>query len=281
MARRAPLAVPFVVALATTALPAEELPEVLLSRQAAAARGLAAGDVVKLAPEPDGAGARAFRIAGIYEPLPDPFRLTVERMEARLHLPDLLEAVGTTAGPAEAEAVTRINVALHAPGDASAFTERLASRVPGLHVLTTTARRGDDPFVVLERFHIAIAVVTVIGSTAFLMALMLMRADERRETAGILRLLGLSRGRVLAEALVEGLWVALVGTLFGLALARVLETAFNGFFQWRYDTALIFVRVTPGIALRCVAIALPLGVLAGALASWSLLRRETVELLRR
>ena len=56
------------------------------------------------------------------------------------------------------------------------------SRAPGISV-RPTARAGDgsDPFAVLERFHVAVAIVTVLGSTAFLLALMVMRAEERRE----------------------------------------------------------------------------------------------------
>ncbi len=59
------------------------------------------------------------------------------------------------------------------------------------------------------------------------------------------------------------------------------EGLFNRFFQWRYDTVLVFLRVTPSIAWRCVALAVPLGVLAGLVASWTLLRREILALLRR
>ena len=53
------------------------------------------------------------------------------------------------------------------------------------------------------------------------------------------------------------------------------------FFQAHYDTALVFVRVTPRVAARCVATAVPLGIVAGLVASWALLRRDVVDLLRR
>ena len=53
-----------------------------------------------------------------------------------------------------------------------------------------------------------------------------------------------------------------------------LEGSFNRFFQWRYDTALVFVHVTPKVALRSVLVAVPLGILASLLSTWSLLRRE-------
>ena len=161
-------------------------------------------------------------------------------------------------------------------------TRDLAARVPGL-IAVPTARPDDGagPFAVLERFHRAIALVTVLGSTAFLLALMVMRAEERRETVGILRLIGISRRHILAEVLVEGLVVATLGASFGVVFAWLTEGAVNSFFQWRYDTSLVFVRVTAGIAARCVALSVPLGVLAGLVASWALLRRDVVALLRR
>jgi hypothetical protein len=55
----------------------------------------------------------------------------------------------------------------------------------------------------------------------------------------------------------------------------------NRFFQWRYDTTLVFVRVTLSIALRSIALSVPLGILAGVVGSWPLLRRDIVALVRR
>ena len=60
-----------------------------------------------------------------------------------------------------------------------------------------------------------------------------------------------------------------------------ISDAIGAFFQNHYDTALVFVRVTPALALRAVAIAVPLGIAAGLVASWALLRRDIVALLRR
>jgi len=64
-------------------------------------------------------------------------------------------------------------------------------------------------------------------------------------------------------------------------LAAVMQGGINRFFQWRYDTALVFVRVTPGIALRSIALGVPLGVAAALAASWTLLRRDVFTLTRR
>ena len=115
---------------------------------------------------------------------------------------------------------------------------------------------------VLERFHLAIAIVTIVASTMFLLALSVMLVDERRETVGILRLIGLTTRRILAQVFVEGLFIAVAGALFGLGLALASEGLINRYFQWRYDTALVFVRITPAVALRSVVVAVPLGALA-------------------
>src|SRR5689334_20232314 len=65
-------------------------PDILVTRQLAAARGLAVGQIVRVSADPHGADAREFRVAGIYEPLPDPMRLAARRQEMRFHLPDLI-----------------------------------------------------------------------------------------------------------------------------------------------------------------------------------------------
>ena len=70
----------------------------------------------------------------------------------------------------------------------------------------------------LERFHLAVAIVTVLGSTAFLLALMVMRAEERRETVGIIRLIGVSQRFVLLVVLAEGLLIAAAGAVFGVVV---------------------------------------------------------------
>jgi putative ABC transport system permease protein len=198
----------------------------------------------------------------------------------RLHLPDL--AALTADDPADLETVDALNVGFENPADASAFASRSMARVPGVVARSTT---GDNqraaPFVVLERFHLAIAVVTVVASSIFLLALMLMLVDERRSTVGILRLIGFRRRRILQYVLAEGVVIAAAGAIVGIAIAAAFQGGINRFFQWRYDTALVFVRVTPRIALRSIAFAVPLGVAAAVASSWTLLRREVFTLTRR
>ena len=256
-------------------------PDILVSRQLLLAQGLRVGEEVLFSRDPQGKDPRPFRVAGTYEPTPDPMRLTQRRWEARMHLPDLLDLEGDPRDPLALESVEAIHVRLGGDRDVGAFSRLLEARAPGLFVQASSGAEVDNPFRILERFHRAIAAVTVVGSTAFLLALMVMRVEERREIAGTLRLVGFSRGRILLVVLAESLAVAAVGAFGGIGLAAATEGLVNAFFRHRYDTPLVFVRITPSIAVRSLAIAIPAGVAAGLVASWRLLRLEIRELLRR
>jgi putative ABC transport system permease protein len=203
-------------------------------------------------------------------------RFAQQRFEARVHLPDL-QALDADAGGESSAAVTAINVKLGDPAQASAFAQEVERRLPGLAARSTSAPdERTSTFVVLERFHLAIAIVTVLGSGAFLLALMVMLVDERRETVAMLRLIGFTRARLMTQVLVEGALIALAGAAFGVAFAFATEPLFNHFFQWRYDTSLVFLRITPAIMIESVLIALPVGVLASAAAGWTVLRRRSL-----
>ena len=257
-------------------------PDILISRQLAESERLSVGDVVRLATASNGSDARTFRIAGIYEPTPDPQRLGAVPREVRLHLPDLLDMTRAPGQPVGTEPVDGINVLLKAGADADAFARDVNARMPGVGaVRSDQAGNAVGTFTVLERFHYAIAAVTILAATVFLLALTIMLVEERRETVGVLRLIGLPSRRILTQILLEGLLVSAAGTIFGLLLAVGSETLINRFFQWRYDTALLFVGITPRVALICVWIAIPLGAAATVVASWTLLRRNGLKLVRR
>jgi ABC-type lipoprotein release transport system permease subunit len=257
-------------------------PSILVSRQLAELEQIAVGDDVRLATDEQGTDARVFRVAGIYEPTPDPMRLGAVPRAVRLHLTDLLALTRDEATPAGTEHVESINVALNDPDEARAFAADVNARMPGVFARRAIGAAGaGSTFVVLERFHLAIAAVTIVAATVFLLALSIMLVDERRATVGVLRLIGLPARRILVQVLLEGLLIASVGAIFGLMLAVASEGLINGFFQWRYDTALMFVKVTPTVAATCLAIAVPLGAGATVAASWALLRRSGLRLARR
>ena len=110
----------------------------------------------------------------------------------------------------------------------------------------------------------------------FLLALMVMLVEERRGTVGILRLIGFTRQRILLQVFAEGAVIAVAGAVRACS-SRLHRGVFNRFFQWRYDTALVFLRITPRVALQSVAMAIPLGILASLVASWTLLRQRVAD----
>jgi putative ABC transport system permease protein len=262
--------------------PAPVVSDILVSRHLAEAEHLAIGQIVELAATSSRSDARRFRIAGIYEPTPDPSRLGSAPLEVRLHLPDLIDLTRHPEASAGAEPIAGINVALRNPADADAFVRDVNTRLPGVRAIRAD-RAGDaaGTFSVIERFHFAIAAVTIAAATVFLVALTIMLVEERRETVGVLRLIGLPVRRILTQILIEGLLVASAGALVGLLLALGSERLINRFFQWRYDTALVFVAITPHVALTAIWIAVPLGAAATFLASWAMLRRGGLRLARR
>ena len=198
-----------------------------------------------------------------------------------MHLPDVIALTCDPADPNTTDAVDAINIALTKGVDATRFSSDVAGGLPMIAARPTARAPQDDPFVVLDRFHAAISIVTVVGATAFLLALMVIRAEERRETIAILRLIGISQRSLLASVAVEGVVIAISGAIFGVLLAFATEGLVNRYFQARYDTSLVFIRVTAPLALRAVIVAAPLGVLAGVAASWTLLRRNILSLFRR
>jgi len=260
----------------------DKLPSVLISRQLSEGEHLAVGDVIRLSASEDGRNVQQFCIAGVYEPTPDPARLGAVIREVQLHLPDLLGLSRDPSTASGSEYVQTINVALVDPNDADAFSRDVRARMPGIDAQPATgAAESTGPFIVLRRFHLAIAIVTIAASTVFLLALTIMLVDERRAAVGVLRLIGLPIRRIVLQLFLEGVFIAVVGSMFGLLLSLVSEGIINRFFQWRYDTALVFVRITPQVAAICVAIAVPLGVSATVVASWALLRRNSLRLARR
>jgi putative ABC transport system permease protein len=272
-----------VAAATITAATADSAPRsIVISRQLAQSEQLEVGQVVRLSPNADGSAAQAFRVDGIFEPTPDPMRLGAVLRKVRMHLPDLLALTRTPEVAAGSEPVGGINVRVTAGTDLDRLARDVSARMPGLVAQRSSDAAGSaGPFIVLERFHLAIAIVTIIAATVFLLALTIMLVDERRATVGVLRLIGLPSRRILAQLFIEGTLIAGVGALFGLLLALGSEHFINQFFQWRYDTALIFVRISPRVAGVSAAIAVPLGVVATVAASWALLRRNGLSLARR
>ena len=195
-------------------------------------------------------------------------RLHLDQLQALLALDDRVDrfAVGIRPGASADSVVSRIN---HV-----AFGFRA-------HRSRDVAVGSSRTFRVVERFHRAIGIITVVASAVFLLCLLLLTVEERRRDIAALRLMGVSRATVVRAIVVEAAIVSLVGSAFGAVLGWVASILVNTHYQGVYRTPLTFAAITPGILVFATSLSLVLGVAAGALAAWRLVRTPPLALLGR
>ena len=129
-----------------------------------------------------------------------------------------------------------------------------------------------------RRFHRAIAVITIVASAVFLLCIMLLKVEERRMDAAVMRFVGISRRTIFLALLLEAVVIAVLGAAVGVLVAWAAGVATNLYYQRLFDTTLVFSLVTPGIVRFSVALSLALGLVAGALAAWRLVRTRPMVL---
>jgi putative ABC transport system permease protein len=258
---------------AAVASSSAQLPAVAVERRLATALTLRVGDTLRLGTSPD--SMRALAIVGaIYEPRPDPAEVTKNERRIRLHLPDLATLLGTP------DQVDRFGIGLVPGASASEAAAALERNAFGYDVFRTDsiAAGSSQTFLVVSRFHRAIAVITIVASAVFLLCIMLLKVEERRMDAAVMRFVGVRRRTIFGALLLEATLVAVIGAGLGTVLAVVAGAATNTYYRHFFDTALTFSLITPGIVLFSVALSLALGIVAGAAAAWRLVHTRPMVL---
>ena len=252
---------------------AAQVPAVALERRLADELALRVGDTIRLGTAPDSMRLLA-TVAAVYEPRPDPAEITKAERHVRLHLPDLAALLGAP------DRVDRFGVGL-VPGASvdSALTalERNAFGYQA-HPSNAIASESSQTFLVVRRFHRAIAVITIVASAVFLLCIMLLKVEERRMDAAVMRFIGVRRRTIFGALLLEAALVAVLGSIVGTALAFLAGAATNAYYRRFFDTALTFSLITPDIVLFSVALSLALGLAAGAAAAWRLVHTRPMVL---
>jgi len=260
--------------LAGAAAPLEaQLPAVAIERRLADDLALRVGDTVRLGTAPDSMRTVAV-VAAVYEPRPDPAQITKDERYVRLHLPDLAALLGTP------HRVDRFGVGLMPGSPVDSAVARLDQNAFGYRAYPSTviASGSSQTFLVVSRFHRAIAVITIVASAVFLLCIMLLKVEERRLDAAVMRFVGVRRRTIFGALLLEAAVVAVVGSVVGTALAFAAGAATNAYYRRFFDTALTFSLITPGIVAFSVALSLVLGIAAGAVAAWRLVRTRPMVL---
>jgi putative ABC transport system permease protein len=246
---------------------------VAVERPLARELGLSIGDTVRLGTSVDAITTPAI-VAAIYEPRPDPAEIAKRERHIRLHLPDLAALLGTP------DRVDRFGLGLK-PGvspDSAAILLNRSAFGYRVHVSAALASESSQTFLVVSRFHRAIAVITIVASAVFLLCIMLLKVEERRLDAAVMRFIGVRRRTIFGALLLEAALVAVVGSIAGTGLSYVASAVTNAYYQRFFDTGLIFSVITRQIVLFSIALSLILGLLAGMLAAWRLVRTPALVL---
>lgn len=255
------------LALLLLALPgaaaAQAVPrDVAIERRMSRALGLEVGDTFRLGTSPDSLHVLA-RVAAIHDPPADPAVVLRREYRVRMHLPDLAELLGTP------DRVDRVGVALVPGADPAAVAGRLNRAAFGYRAFPSAAiaTESSQTFRVISRFHRAIGFITVAASAVFLLCIMLLKVEERRLDAAVMRFVGVRRRTIFLALLLEATLVAVIGSALGVLIALASSWATNAYYQRFFETALVFSWVTPGVVRFSVALSLLLGVGAGAAAA--------------
>jgi putative ABC transport system permease protein len=250
-----------------------QLPEVAIERRVARELGLTIGDTVHLGPSADSISQR-YTIAAIYEPTPDPAEISKGEYHLRLHLPDLTRLLGSS------DRVDRFAVGLQPgiPADSAAAVLNRTAFGYRAYPSDAIASQSSQTFLVVSRFHRAIAVITIVASAVFLLCIMLLKVEERRLDAAVMRFVGVRRRTIFGALLLEAAVVAVLGSVAGSGLAYLAGAATNAYYRRFFDTALTFSLITPQIVVFSVALSLALGIVAGGLAAWRLVHTRPLVL---
>ncbi|MBY0488295.1 MAG: FtsX-like permease family protein [Gemmatimonadaceae bacterium] len=238
--------------------------------------GLSVGARVRLSAVP-GAPTDSAVVRAIFERKADPAEVARREYRIRTHLSQLQQllgaddrvdrfAVGVRDGVSIDSAVARIN---HV-----AFGFRA-------HPSKAVAVKSSRTFQVVERFHTAIGIITVVASAVFLLCLLLLSVEERKRDVAALRLLGISQGTVVRAIVIEAALVSLIGSALGAVVGWIASLIVNAHFQQVYRTPLLFALLTPQIFAFATLLSLTLGIGAGAVAAWRLVRTPPLTLMGR
>lgn len=242
--------------------------------------GLRVGSIVRVSASP-GVSGDSVRIDAIVERRADPSEVARSEYRVRLHLPHLQELLALD------DRVDRFAVSVDTSAYGGAGADSVVRRINDVafgfraHRSRDVAVGSSRTFQVVERFHRAIGSITVVASAVFLLCLLLLTVEERKRDIAALRLMGISQATIVRAIVIEAAIVSLVGSALGALIGWVASMLVNAHYQAVYRTPLLFALITPGILGFAVTLSLVLGVAAGALAAWRLVRTPPLALLGR
>lgn len=266
-----------VVLLAAAGALATPADEVALPERTARRLGLRSGDVIEVSRDPAMRTAHPVRVAVVWSPPEHPADVARGELRVVFRLPFLEELTGRR------DAVDRVVVRLRPGAPGLRVRDDLRAAGSGFDVYTAEelVRSTSQTFVVVSRFHRAIAVVTLLAGGIFLVAVTGLRASEMRREIGALRLLGVGSSTIVLAVLGIASGIAVLGTLAGLVIGAGLVAAINAYYRALFQTELWFAVLEPHTLAVTAGLGVGLGILAGAAVAVRLVRESPLEQVRR
>ncbi len=269
---RSGLLLPLAILLAVPAL-AGDLPDAAVPERTARKLGVRPGDVLEVAQDPGMRNSRRVRVAVVWSPAEHPAEVARQELRLVLRLPFLEDLTGRP------DAVDRVVIRLRKGGEAGRVRDDLEALSVGVDAYTAEelVAHTSLAFVVVSRFHKAIALLTLLAGGLFLVAVTGLRTSEMRREIGALRLVGIGRGTLALAVVGIATGVALAGTLLGIGIGAVLVAAINAYYQPLFQTSLRFAVLDPWTVLGTAAFSVLLGILSGVAVAVRLLRQPPLE----
>lgn len=268
------LATSILVATASVAYGQEVRRGIVVDSRLATDARIRVGDLVTLGAAP-GRPADTARVAAVSRRRADPSEIARGEYRVRLQLDHLQHLIGY------GDRVDRFAVQTRGGPSADSALAGIAHAAFGFraHRSSDVAVETSTTFAVVNRFHRAIGVITIVASAIFLLCIMLLKIDERRRDVAALRLMGISARTIVRSVMVEATLIAGLGSVLGVLLGWGSAAVVNWHYRGVYRTPLAFALVTPDLVAFAVGLSLVLGVLAGWVAARRLVAQPPLELL--
>jgi len=262
--------------------------DVLVSSPFASAQGLHTGDRLFLGPSANRSQAIAYNITGTFG-VPPSLLGPIGAFAVVLPLSDLqtMTGYGASAHAIVTDAADTIEVAVtgSVSTDPSALShiEGEIQRIDpsyGVSALSQEASQLEQASGVLTGFYLALSSVGLTVGLLFLALVLLRRVEADRRSIGIRRALGIPGLQIARGIVVEGLVIAALGGIAGVAGGWVIVTALATFATSTVQEAARLALFVPSTLATIVAGVLALSLLASAVATRAALRIQIAEALR-
>jgi len=243
--------------------------ELVVSAAWLAATGRRLGDMVRVAAGYDAQlrrfeGARAVRVVGRGR-----FQMLAGGERAAAIPLATAQAMG---GVARRDRLSVILVATRPGADVERVRQRLEAQDPRLSVLSTEAalRFVDERLGYFRQLAFILASVSLAVGFLLVTTLVTVSVNERLGEIAVMRAIGIARGRIVAQVMLEGVALSVVGAVAGLGLGLVTARWLNGILATfpGLPSAFDFFRFEPVAAFRSLGLLVVCGIAAGLWPAW-------------